>query len=289
MVKRGKTSLAFWHGLCGNVIIHTMKKVVKNKEKRRKKIIIGNWKMAPTTMKKAKAMFGAIKNIASKQRNVQTVICAPYIYLSEMKKLVGGHRCVLGAQNSFRSEETAHTGEVSTTMLTNIGVEYVILGHSERRAMFETDEIVNQKIKLCLTKGLKVVVCVGEKERDEDGAFMKFIQQQLEQSLKGINRKLLNNLIVAYEPIWAIGKKAKAVCSPEDFLEISIFIKKVIAGMYNREIAMNVSVLYGGSANPENSEEFLTVGEADGLLVGRASLNPEKFNEILEIANGIKV
>lgn len=256
---------------------------------RSKKIIIGNWKMAPNKMKEAKAMFTSVKKTASTLRGVSTILCPPFVYLSELRKLVGGHRCVIGAQNSSHSDEEAQTGEISSKMLKDVGVLYVIVGHSERRAMMETDEIISKKVRMCLKEGLKVVLCVGEKERDEHGEFTKFIIKQIEDSLLGVNKSLIkDNLIIAYEPLWAIGEKAKATPTPEDFLEVSILIKKTLADMFGRDIAMNTLVLYGGSVNPENAEGFLSDGEADGLLVGRASLYSIKFNKILEIANSIK-
>ncbi len=251
-----------------------------------KKIIIGNWKMAPSTMKEAKVTFNSIKKIASKLPNAQTIICPPFVYLSELKKTVSGNRCVLGAQDSFwDSKEKAHTGEVSPEMLSGLGIKYVILGHSEKRALGESDEIVNKKVNECLKEGLIVVLCVGESQRDEHGEYTKFIKKEIIDSLKKIQKKYLNNLMIAYEPIWAIGKSATRVASPEDALEVSILIKKVLAGMFNKDIAMKVPILYGGSVNPDNSKSFLTDGEMDGLLVGRASLDANKFGKILKIAN----
>jgi triosephosphate isomerase len=255
---------------------------------KKKKIIIGNWKMAPVVMKEAKSVFGAIKKTASGLRNVQTVICPPFIYINELKKMTGGHRCVVGAQNSFWSEEQASTGEVSPEMLKSVGAQYVILGHSERRAFGETDEVVNRKVGACIKSGLTVVLCVGESERDEHGEYTKFIKNELTASLAGVKKKDLKNIIVAYEPIWAIGKNAKRAASPEDAMEVSILIKKILSDTFGKDVAMKTPILYGGSANPNNAESFLTDGGADGLLVGRASLDAKKFSEMLKIANSVK-
>ena len=244
--------------------------------------------MAPLETKEAKVVFGGIKKTASALRNVQTVICPPNIYISELKKMTGGHRCVLGAQNSFWSEKQENTGEVSPRMLKNLGVRYVILGHSERRALGETDGLVSKKASVCLKEGLVVVLCVGESQRDEHGEYAKFIKDEITQSLKKVQKKFLNNLIIAYEPIWAIGKGALRAASPEDALEVSILIKKTLTEMFNKSTAMSVPVLYGGSVNPQNAESFLVEGEMDGLLVGRASLDADKFSEILKISNNIK-
>ncbi len=254
-----------------------------------KKIIVGNWKMAPVTMKEAKVTLGAIKKTASNLRNVQTVVCPPFIYLSELKKTVSGNRCVLGAQDSFwGSSEKAHTGEISPEMLSMLGVKYVILGHSEKRAFGESNETVNKKVKECLKEDFKVVLCVGESERDEHGEYTKFIKDELAESLAKIGKKDLKNIIVAYEPIWAIGKKAKRAAQPEDSLEVSILIKKILADMFGKDIAMKVPILYGGSVNSDNTESFLVDGGADGLLVGRASLDAKKFSNILKISNSVK-
>ncbi len=254
-----------------------------------KKIIIGNWKMAPSTMKEAKVVFGGIKKTASGLRNVQTVVCPPFLYLSELKKTINGHRSVLGAQDSFwESSEKAHTGEVSPEMLSGLGVKYVILGHSEKRALGESNEIVNKKVVACLKEGIRVVLCVGESQQDEHGEYTKFIKNEITESLKKVQKKFLDNLIIAYEPIWAIGKSATRVASPEDALEVSILIKKVLADMFNKDVAMKVPILYGGSVNSDNAESFLFEGEMDGLLIGRVSLDAKKFSEILKIANSVK-
>jgi len=254
---------------------------------KKKKIIVGNWKMAPVEMKKAKAIFSAIKKIANKLYNVQTVVCPPYLYMNELKKVTSGHRCIIGAQDSFWNEEQANTGEISPKMLKSLGIQYVILGHSERRATGETDELVSKKINACLKENFTVILCVGELHRDEHGEYTKFIKNELIASLTGVKKKDLKNIIVAYEPIWAIGKKAKRIAQPEDALEVSILIKKILTEIFGKDIAMKVPVLYGGSVNPKNAQSFLNDGGMDGLLVGRASLDTEKFSNILKIANSV--
>ena len=140
-----------------------------------KKIIIGNWKMYPTSVKDAQEKFKGIKKVASTLRNVQTVVCPPFVYTSDLKRLVTGHRCVVGAQNAWFENEGAFTGEVSPAMLASLKLTYVILGHSERRALGETDELVNKKVVAAVKAGLTVVLCVGETERDPDGEYLKHI------------------------------------------------------------------------------------------------------------------
>lgn len=252
-----------------------------------KKLIIGNWKMYPASVKDAKAKFMGIKKVASGLRTVQTVVCPPSVYASELKKLVTGHRVVLGAQNAWIENEGAYTGEVSPAMLASLGLGYVIVGHSERRAMGETDELVNKKVLAGVKVGLTAVLCVGESERDSDGEYMKHIAGQLKVALHGIQKKDLAQIVVAYEPIWAIGKHALRAASPEDALEVSILIKKTLADLYGKDGA-SVAILYGGSVDAKNAWEFLLKSQVDGLLVGRASLDPKVFGEILMSAEKIK-
>ncbi|MBI5400655.1 MAG: triose-phosphate isomerase [Candidatus Yonathbacteria bacterium] len=252
-----------------------------------KKLIIGNWKMYPASVKDAKAKFVGIKKIASKLTNVQTVVCPPFVYVSELKKLVTGHRCIVGAQNTWIENEGAYTGEVSPAMLASLKLSHVIIGHSERRAMSETDELVNKKVLAATKAGLTVVLCVGERERDADGAYLKHIAIQIKTVLHGVTKKDLTQIVIAYEPIWAIGKHAFRAASPDDALEVSILIKKTLADLYGKDGA-GVSILYGGSVDSKNAWEFLMKSQINGLLVGRASLDPKVFGEILQSAENIK-
>lgn len=252
-----------------------------------KKLIIGNWKMYPRTVKDARVKFTGIKKVASALRNVQTVVCPPSVFVGDLQKLVSGHRCVLGSQNTWIEQEGAYTGEISPAMLVSIGIQYVIVGHSERRSMGETDELVNKKTLASVKSGLKVVLCVGESERDLDGEYLKLIAAQLRTGLKNIQKKDLLNVVVAYEPIWAIGKDALRAATPEDALEVSISIKKTLADLYGAT-ASEVLVLYGGSVDARNSREFLLRSQVSGLLVGRASLDVDVFTSILKSADEIK-
>ena len=252
-----------------------------------KKIIIGNWKMAPSSPKEAKSIFSKIKTISGKLRNVQTVICPPTVYLEGLAKMVSGHRCVIGAQSAFWEHEGAYTGEVSPEQLRSVGAQYVIVGHSERRAMGVTDSEVAQKIKALHKHKLIPVLCIGEDKRDEDGKYIRFIKDQLLASLEGVSTKIFNDMIIAYEPIWAIGKDAKREAQPDDVAEIVMYIRKVLIGKYGKAPAMRMSVLYGGSVNTHNCQAFLTQGVVDGFLVGRASRDPKAFSTILKDANNI--
>ncbi len=243
--------------------------------------------MYPTSIKDAREKFVEIKKVASTLRNVQTVICPPFVYASELQKLVTGHRCVVGAQNAWLENEGAFTGEVSPTMLTSLKLSYVIIGHSERRAMGETDELVNKKVLMSMKAGLTVVLCVGESLRDADGEYLKLISNQIKIALNGVQKKNLPLLVVAYEPIWAIGKNALRAASTDDALEVSILIKKTLADLYGKD-GGSVTILYGGSVDAKNACDFLLKSHVDGLLVGRVSLDPKMFGEILKSADKIK-
>ncbi|PIT96894.1 triose-phosphate isomerase [Candidatus Campbellbacteria bacterium CG10_big_fil_rev_8_21_14_0_10_35_52] len=250
-----------------------------------KKLIVANWKMNPTTLAEAKKLFEGIKKTASKVRNTQTVICPPSVYLSELKKFYFGHKIAFGAQDVFWEKDGPYTGEQSPEMIKDIGAKYVIIGHSERRERGETNEMVNKKVIASLKEGLNVILCIGEKVRDLQALYLKFLEEEIRSALLGAQKKNIHNLIIAYEPIWAIGKTADNAIFPHQMHEMYIFIKKIITGFYDKKLAFSVPILYGGSVESYNAELLLTQGEADGFLVGHNSLNSSKFGEILKIAD----
>lgn len=254
---------------------------------KKKQLIIGNWKMAPWKADDARKIFDGVKKEAGKLARVQTVMCPPFVFLSDLSKRVSGHRVVLGAQNVFSEMEGAYTGEISPLMLSSIGAKYVIIGHSERRAVGETDEMTNKKFLVALKMGLIAVLCVGEKERDTEGKYFSFIKNQIETAFLKVPKRMLAGTVIAYEPVWAIGKNATGVATPADLIEMTIFIRKTVSDMFDRASAQAIPILYGGSVDEKNAESFLKEGEADGLLVGRASLDPKKFISILQIAEKI--
>jgi triosephosphate isomerase len=218
---------------------------------------------------------------------VETVICPPFVFLANVKCQKSSVK--IGSQDVFYEKKGAYTGEISPAMLKDLGVKYVIVGHSERRALGETDEIINKKAKTALEEGFKVILCVGEKERDLDGEYLNFLRAQINDGLKGISKKFLANVIIAYEPIWAIssGTGAKAD-NPESAMQTAIFIRRELLPIIGNQAARNTPVLYGGSVNPENAGGFLGKAGMSGLLVGEKSLSPEEFSEILKIANILK-
>ena len=247
-----------------------------------KRIVVANWKMNPLTEKEAEKLWTAVARNISALRKTEVVICPPFIYVEELKKL--SRKIILGAQNAFPGDLGAFTGEVSSEMLYLSGARYVILGHSERRARGETDADINKKIKSALDAGLRPILCVGETIRDEEHGYFNSVKDQLEAGLQGISKDSLKNIIIAYEPVWALSSTpGRRDAAPEDSSEMAIFIRKVLSDKFGRE-ASRVKILYGGSVNDRDAEGFLTQGGVDGLLVGKASLNAEKFVNIIKIS-----
>jgi len=255
-----------------------------------KKIIVANWKMNPESPREAKEIFNPVKKLALTLKKVNTVICPPAVYLPLLNpqgptfKPVKVGPLKFGAQDCFGDLLGAYTGKIGPTMLRNSGASYIILGHSEARAMGDNDLVVNHKLRLAFKNNLKVILCVGEHQRDEHATYLQFIKTQLEEDLRNVQRKSAGDLVIAYEPIWAIGAQAKGADTPEGFQHQAIYIRKILASLFGKEAAMKIPVIYGGSTNSQNAEGFLKQGEADGLLVGRASLDPSEFNKILKIA-----
>ncbi len=238
--------------------------------------------MNPTSTKEAEYILNGIRKTAAKFKKARVIVCPPFIYLDNLRKLIKGNlNFSLGTQNAFWENEGAFTGEVSSEMIKNSGGAYVILGHSERRALGEIDEMVSKKTVACLKTGLKAIVCVGEKIRDEQGDYLVFLRDEIRNSLNKVQKRFLRNLIIAYEPIWAIGKKETEAMLPADIHGTTIYIKKILSEIYGQESALAVPILYGGSVGGKNASEIIKDGGVDGLLVGRQSLKPEVFNEIL--------
>ena len=245
----------------------------------RKPIIAGNWKMFKTR-DEALAFIYAVNESLPSIDDVDTVICAPFVVLRCLVKRQG-ENLRIGAQNMHFEEKGAYTGEVAPEMLTSLGVTYVIIGHSERRAMFnETDETVNKKVKSALAVGLKPIICVGETlEQRESGQTEAIVTSQIEKALEGVSAEDLEKIIVAYEPIWAIGTGKTA--TSEDANNSIKAIRNEIAKIYGDEVAQNVIIQYGGSVKSSNAKELFTTSDIDGGLVGGASLKAEEFSKIV--------
>jgi len=247
----------------------------------RKPIIAGNWKMYKT-IAEAKAF---VEGLPVVEGEVEAIICAPFTVLSELAKVLPQKNIALGAQNVHWAEEGAFTGEVSPSMLKEIGVQYVIIGHSERRAYFnETDETVNQRIHAALNAGLIPIVCVGEDlGQRESGLTKEVVKKQIQAAMNDIRSEQMKKMVVAYEPIWAIGTGKTS--SAEDANEVIGAIREFIADQYDQQIANQVRIQYGGSVKPDNIAGFLSQSDIDGALVGGASLQPEAFIALVKGAN----
>ena len=253
-----------------------------------KKLIIGNWKMNPATLREAKAHFLSIKKEAALCKNADVAIAAPFVYLPDFGKLASA-ALALGAQNVSSEKEGAQTGEVSASMLAPLKVKYVLVGHSERRALGESNAFIAKKVAAVLAAKMTPVLCVGETERDTGMFYLSTVKTQLEECLASIPKNAISRVVVAYEPVWAISSTpGHRDATPDDALEMRIYIQKVLADMFGHANSDKVRVLYGGSVDEKNALGFLIGGRADGLLPGRASLTPKKFAAIVRLANGLK-
>jgi triosephosphate isomerase len=250
----------------------------------RKKVIAGNWKMN-NDLKESEKLIVALKNLLQKEKpTCDVIICPPFTSLSEASKLTTESVIKLGAQNMHFEEGGAYTGEISSSMLKSAGCEYVILGHSERRNIFgESDEIINKKIKKALAAGLKPIFCVGELlEERENGSTNDVVKRQVLTGLDGISADGMKNIIIAYEPVWAIGTGKTA--TPAQAQEVHEFIRDLIEVDYSFEIAKEIIIQYGGSVKPDNAKVLLSQKDIDGALVGGACLKADSFWGIIKSA-----
>lgn len=249
-----------------------------------KKYIVGNWKMNPITREEARALFTETKKYTTKLKKTNVILCVPSVYIADCKALVSA-RCLLGAQNIAHEQTGAYTGEVSGSMLKKLGVSHVLVGHSERRALGENNLCINQKIRQAFKADIIPIFCIGEKERSlHDAWYLHAVKTQIEEGLVGLKPAQLATLIIAYEPVWAIGKDAKREATPYESEEMAIYIRKVLSDMFGPASAKKVAVLYGGSVNEKNASLFLQSGGVDGLLPGRVSLNPKSMATLIENA-----
>lgn len=242
--------------------------------------IAGNWKMFKTKAEAA-AFAEEFRNLY-KDTDVQTAICAPYTNLELLVEMFKGTGIGVGAQNVHFADEGAYTGEVSVAMLEEIGVDYCVIGHSERRQYFaETDETVNLKLKKLLAGTIRPIMCVGESlEQRDSGVLYDFVKSQLVNGLEGIEAEDMKKVVIAYEPIWAIGTGRTA--TPEQAEDMCAFIRNVLIELYGESVADEVIIQYGGSVKPANATEIMNQDEIDGALVGGASLKAQDFMNIID-------
>ncbi|WP_458411970.1 triose-phosphate isomerase [Schinkia sp. CFF1] len=247
----------------------------------RKPIIAGNWKMHKT-LSEATRFVEQVKGSIPSPEKVDSVVCAPFLFLERLVNLAKDSDLKIGAQNMHFEEKGAYTGEVSPVALKDIGVDYVIIGHSERRESFsETDESVNKKVHAAFQHELKPIVCVGETlgER-EAGTTNDVVGRQVEKGLAGLSPELAKQVVIAYEPIWAIGTGKSSSAADAD--EVCGYIRQVVEKMYSKEVSDSVRIQYGGSVKPENIAEYMAEANIDGALVGGASLEADSFLKLLE-------
>lgn len=254
----------------------------------RRKVIAGNWKMNKNVDESAmliNELKDRLKDIAD---GIEVVLCPPITSLGIGSQLLRASRLKLGAQNMHFEDEGAFTGEVSGRMLKSIGCEYVILGHSERRTYFhESDEIINRKVKKALASGLKPIVCVGETlDERERGLTEVVVTKQVKGVLEGIPLEDIRRLVIAYEPVWAIGTGKTATAQQAQ--EAQKYIRDLLTKMYNRDISEDIRIQYGGSVKPENIVDLISQQDVDGALVGGASLEVKSFAEIVRKASEVR-
>lgn len=250
----------------------------------RKPIIAGNWKMYKTVSEAKQLVSEVIHDLAGDDR-VEVVFCPPFTALSAVRELLQNTPYKLAAQNLFWKEEGAYTGEIAPQMLKEIGCDYVIIGHSERREYFgETDETVNLKVKAALANAIKPIICVGETlPQREAGETAGLIRRQTEAALAGLDKASIPDVVIAYEPIWAIGTGKSS--NGEDANEVIGFIRQTVAQMFDSAVASQMRIQYGGSVKPENIREFMDQPEIDGALVGGASLKSDSFLKIIRYSS----
>lgn len=241
-----------------------------------KPLIIANWKCNPVKTEEAESLFNSVKKGVKDIRGAEVVICPPFIYLSKLEGLA------LGAQNCFWQDKGAYTGEVSVAMIKNSGCDYIIIGHSERRRHFqETDEMINKKLKAALLSDLSVIFCVGETQEEREGdKTEQILHQEIVSGLNGVPLSKIPNLVIAYEPVWAIG--TGNACDVEESQKMALVIRKIISKIYNLNISKKIRILYGGSVNSKNGQAYLNEGGFQGLLIGSASLDSKEFVDLVK-------
>ena len=250
----------------------------------RKTIIAGNWKMNKTATE-TKKFAEELKTMLPKAKWCDVVVCVPYVNIPTALRAFKDMRVSIGAENVYYEKSGAFTGEVSADMLKDLGVKYVIIGHSERRQYFgETDIIVNKKVHAALEAGLHPIICVGESlEQREMGVTMDLIALQVKSAFAGVSAEKARKCVIAYEPIWAIGTGKTATA--EQANEVCNAIRATVRHLYGARVARSVTIQYGGSMNPKNAAELLAQPDVDGGLIGGAALKPDQFVEIINAAN----
>jgi triosephosphate isomerase len=252
----------------------------------RKIIIAGNWKMYKNVAE-AVELVRELKERVASIKKTGIIVCPPATNLTSVYEIIKGSNIALGAQNMFWEAEGAFTGENSADMIKSTGASYVIIGHSERRQYFaETDETVNKKLQTALKYGLIPIICVGETLEEREGGITRdVVKTQINGALQAISAEQMSKIIIAYEPVWAIGTGKTA--TPDQAQDVHAFIRSLIKDLYNDKTAENIIIQYGGSVKPENASDLLSQSDIDGALVGGACLKAESFSAIIAAAESL--
>jgi triosephosphate isomerase len=252
----------------------------------KKRIVVGNWKMFIESPKDASLFATALRRRARSVSGVNVYLAPSFTLLPTVAQVLNSSPIRVGAQTISAYEDAPHTGDVSAKMLKNVGASFVIVGHSERRVLprgpGESNDMVREELSRAAEAGLTPILCVGERERENDGEHFSFIETQLSSALKNMPKNMLSKILIAYEPVWAIGKRSEDAMQPQQLQEMVIFIRKTLAELLDRKLALKIPVLYGGSVEPDNAKSLITEGGASGFLVGHASTDLESFLEIIK-------
>lgn len=249
-------------------------------------LVIGNWKMNPQSVALAIRMVTDFKKKTQGIKDVELVIAPPLVHLDAVRKVHNGSDTFhLGVQNVHPAKLGAYTGEVSIPMCNDLGVTYFIVGHSERRALGETDAFIHEKVLAVLKAGYTCIVCVGESVRDHHGHYLSHVETQVRRALAEVTKSKLGQVVISYEPVWAIGTGKNATA--DDIHEMKLFIEKIISDLYGRNLAQKVRIIYGGSVSEKNAEELHRDGMMDGFLVGGASLHIDEFVAIVKAVRNV--
>ncbi|REJ96079.1 MAG: triose-phosphate isomerase [Planctomycetota bacterium] len=250
----------------------------------RRYLVAGNWKMNGTLASAQELARAVAEGVPDESSQVDVLICPAFPHLAGVKEAVGNARVRVGAQNAYHEKPGAYTGEVALEMLVDLGIDAVILGHSERRHVLkETDELINRKVRAALEQKLQVVLCVGELLSEREASQTEAVlDRQMEGGLNGVDASQMNQIVVAYEPVWAIGTGHTA--TPDQAQAAHAHLRNWLSSRYNPAVAEGMQILYGGSVKPDNAAELLAQPDVDGALVGGASLKPELFQPIIQAA-----
>jgi triosephosphate isomerase len=244
--------------------------------------------MNPQTPKEAKKIAQQVVKGCVGLKGAVVAVCPPSIFVPEIAPELKRSKVLLGVQDLFYESKGAYTGQTSPDMAKAYKAQLAILGHSERRELGESHALVGEKVRFAIRQGLTAVLCVGERERNDEGTHYTFVRDELEAVFQGLKRAELAKLVIAYEPIWAIGKSAEEAMQTRELYEMTLYIRKLLIERFGRTSADQVSVLYGGSVKPENATSFIQEGGVDGLLVGGASLDPKQFISIVTAVRAAK-